>query len=169
MKVHITLTRFFLDPNLIASRKASPSYPPPSMKSLPRPKNPRASHRSRHAKKERDYPTRHLSHDQPAPKKLIPEPVTPLPTHLCAPNLPYFVTRTPSNELPIYTLRKRGGNLKLTRVKKIDGRVETLRDELKTALKLGEAEASVNPITKHVMLKGHHSRAVEQFLRERMF
>ena len=139
------------------------------MKSVPRPKESRASHRSRHPRKVRDYPTRHPSHTTTTPSTLIPAPVVPLPEHQCAPNLAYFVTRTPSNELPVYTLRKRGGNLKMTRVKKVDGRVEMLRDDLRSALGLAEAEALVNPITKHVMLKGHHGKAVEQFLRERMF
>jgi len=57
----------------------------------------------------------------------------------------------------------------MTRVKKIDGRVETLRDELRGALGLGEKEALVNPVTGHVVLKGHHRDQVERFLRERMF
>ncbi|KAK5125221.1 hypothetical protein LTR85_000897 [Meristemomyces frigidus] len=157
------------DPNLIASRKSSASYPPESMKSLPRPKESRASHRSRHPRAERVYPTRHLVHTPTAPPKLTPEPVDPLPPTQCAPNLPYFVTRTPSNELPIYTLRKRGGNLKMTRVKKIDGKVDTLRDELRGVLGLQEKDCQVNPVTRHVVLKGHHKPEIEKFLRERMF
>lgn len=57
----------------------------------------------------------------------------------------------------------------LTRVKKIDGNVEALRDELKSALGLPGKEVTVNFLTKHVMLKGHRRPEVEKFLRERMF
>ncbi|EMD00075.1 hypothetical protein BAUCODRAFT_21735 [Baudoinia panamericana UAMH 10762] len=157
------------DPNLIASRNASASYPPNTLKSLPRPKEPRASRRANHPRAERTYPTRHPTHHPVTEHKLIPEPVEPLPADQCAPNLPYFVTRTPSMELPVYQLRKRGGNMKLTRVKKVDGKVESLRDELRAALGLGEKEAVVNPVTRHVMLKGHLKTEVDKFLRERMF
>ena len=158
-----------VDANLVASRTASPSYPPPSMKSMPRPKESRASRRTSHPPKERHYPTRQPTHTPPTPVKLIPEPVEPLPPAQCAPNLPYFITRTPSNELPVYTLRKRGGNMKLTRVKKIDGDAEALRDQLRETLGLEEKMCVVNGLTRHVMLKGHHKPAVDRFLRERMF
>lgn len=153
----------------MASRTASATYPPPSMKSLPRPKESRASRRTAHPRKDRHYPTRQPTHRQITSPKLIPDPVTPLPAAQCAPNLPYYVTRTPSNELPIYTLRKRGGNMLLTRVKKVDGSVEALRDELRTVLGLEEKQVVINPLTRHVMLKGHRRPEVERFLRERMF
>ncbi|KEQ77371.1 hypothetical protein M436DRAFT_35589, partial [Aureobasidium namibiae CBS 147.97] len=87
----------------------------------------------------------------------------------CAPNLPYFVTRTPSNEFPIYTLRKRGGNMKLTRVKKIDGNIDILRDALQAELKVPEAECVINRLTNHVMIKGWHKPRIEAFLKARNF
>ena len=158
-----------IDRNLVASRTASPTYPPRSMKSLPRPKESHASHRTSHPRRDRPYPTRQATHAPVAPRKLIPEPVEPLSATQCAPNLPYFVTRTPSNELPIYTLRKRGGSLLQTRLKKLDGRLEVLRDELRSSLGLQEKEAVINQLTKHIILKGHHKPKVELFLRQRMF
>lgn len=139
------------------------------MKSLPRPKESKASHRSNYPKKERHYPTRGASHHQPTLPKLIPDAVEPLEPQLCAPNLAYFVTRSPSNELPIYTLRKRGGNLHLTKIKKVDGKADVLRDELQAFLGLGEKEATINTTTGHIMLKGHHKPSIEKFLRQRMF
>ncbi|KAG9748614.1 hypothetical protein KCU73_g7044, partial [Aureobasidium melanogenum] len=109
-----------VDPNLVASRTASPSYPPTSLKSIPRPLVSHASHRTSQPTKVRNYPDRQ-------PQKDLPVSEAPaLPESEIAPNLPYFVTRTPSNELPIYTLRKRGGNMRLTRVKKIDGNIDVL-------------------------------------------
>lgn len=158
-----------VDHNLVASRTAPATYPPPSMKSLPRPKESHASHRTAHPKKQRHYPTRGATHVQTNVEKLIPEPVEPLAPQLCAPNLPYFVNRTPNNELPIYTLKKRGGNLKLTKVRKVDGRKEILRDELRVALGLAENEAVINQLTGHIVLKGHHKPRIQKFLRERMF
>lgn len=139
------------------------------MKSLPRPKESKASHRSNYPKKERLYPTRGASHNKPAVEKLIPDPVEPLAPHLCAPNLPYFVTRTPSKHLPIYTLRKAGGNKLVTRVKKVDGKPEVLRDELRELLGLGEKEVVINRNTGHIMIKGHHNSKIEHFLKQRMF
>lgn len=57
----------------------------------------------------------------------------------------------------------------LTRVKKIDGSVEALRDELKNVLGLEGKEVVVNALTRQVVLKGHRRPEVERFLRERMF
>ncbi|KAI7296766.1 hypothetical protein KC340_g15297 [Hortaea werneckii] len=159
------------DPNLLASLKASPTYPPPSMNSLPRPKESRASHRANHPRTTRTYPTRHPTHTTIPSPRLTPEPITttPLePTH-CAPNLSYFVTRTANNELPIYTLRKRGGNLLFTRVKKVDGRREDLCEALRAQLGLKRDEVGVNPVTGHVVVRGHWRGEVERFLRERLF
>lgn len=139
------------------------------MKSKARPKESKASRRTSHPRKERPYPTRHLSHQQPEKLKLIPDPVESLPAEQCAPNLPYFVTRSANNELPIYTLRKSGGNLKMTRVKKIDGNKVVLRDELREMLGVQEKDAIVNSVTGHIMIKGHYKPQIEKFLRQRMF
>lgn len=166
---HDVLSLTVSDPNLVASRTADVSYPPSSMKSMPRPKESRASRRTSHPMKERPYPTRHTSHQQPARTPLIPEPVTPLEDKLCAPNLPYFVNRTASKELPVYQLKKAGGNKLLTQIRKIDGKPDVLRDELEKWLGMKAGDAVVNPVTRHVVLKGHHRQAVRKFLWERKF
>ncbi|KAK3070795.1 hypothetical protein LTR53_009829 [Teratosphaeriaceae sp. CCFEE 6253] len=168
-EAHATQASKQEDPNLAASRRASPSYPPNTLTSLPRPKESRASHRSSQPRAARAYPTRHPTHTPAPHPQLAPQPVTPLPTEKCAPNLPYFVTRTPSNELPVYQLRKRGGNLKLTKVRKVDGDRAVLREELQGVLGLTEKDAVVNAVTGHVMLKGHWEKEVKVFLRERLF
>ncbi|KAG9657395.1 hypothetical protein KCU95_g15820, partial [Aureobasidium melanogenum] len=152
-----------VDPNLVASRTASPSYPPTSLKSIPRPLVSHASHRTSQPTKVRNYPDRQ-------PQKDIAVSEAPaLPESEIAPNLPYFVTRTPSNELPIYTLRKRGGNMRLTRVKKIDGNIDALRDALQVELGVPEAECVINRLTNHVMIKGWHKPRIEAFLKARNF
>ncbi len=68
---------------------------------------------------------------------------------------------------------KRGGNLKLTLVRKVDGKVEALRDELRTTLGtsvgLDQDRVVVNGVTRQVVIKGHYKMEVERFLRERRF
>jgi large subunit ribosomal protein L49 len=71
--------------------------------------------------------------------------------------------------LPIYTLRKAGGNKPVTRVKKIDGKSEILRDELRELLGLAEKEVVINRTTGHIMIKGHHVTKIEYFLKQRAF
>ncbi|KAK5173013.1 uncharacterized protein LTR77_003135 [Saxophila tyrrhenica] len=161
------------DRNLLASRTASATYPPRHVPSLPRPKISKASRRAAHPPKERQYPTRQHPYATPTPHRLRPEPVTPLPEKQSAPNLAYFVNRTRSNELPVYTDSKRGGNLKLTLVRKVDGEVETLRNDLRRMLGkrvgLEDERVVVNGVTRQVVIKGHYKPEVEKFLRERRF
>lgn len=83
--------------------------------------------------------------------------------------MPYFVTRTPSDHLPLYTLRQRGGSKLVTRVKKVDGKAEILRDELRELLGLAEKEVVINRTTGHIMIKGHHVPKIEHYLKQRKF
>jgi large subunit ribosomal protein L49 len=92
-----------------------------------------------------------------------------LPEEQSAPNLPYFVTRTRAHELPIYEDAKRGGNLFLTYVKKVDGDLTALRDVLREKLSLDEKHVIINARTRHVIIKGHYKQEVIQYLRERRF
>ncbi|KFY81931.1 hypothetical protein V500_10961 [Pseudogymnoascus sp. VKM F-4518 (FW-2643)] len=82
-------------------------------------------------------------------------------------SLEYRVSRTPSAQLPIYLLAKRGGNLKQTRVKKIEGNIAQLREDLKVALGIEEdREIQVNHLTRHIIVKGHRKPEVAKFLEE---
>jgi large subunit ribosomal protein L49 len=86
-----------------------------------------------------------------------PPPATPsqptIETKVKATSLPYRVNRTPSQKLPIYLLAKRGGNLKQTRLRKIEGNVAALRQELQMALGLEEKEVVINQLNKHIIIK----------------
>lgn len=53
-------------------------------------------------------------------------------------SIPYSIARTPSRQLPIYHLSKSGGNKHLTRLRKIDGDLHKLRDDLRSALGVEE-------------------------------
>jgi large subunit ribosomal protein L49 len=79
----------------------------------------------------------------------------------------YHVARSASKNLPVYTDYKRGGNLHLTTVRKITGDSAALRDELRELLRKKDQDVSVNPLNGHVVVKGHHSAKITEFLKER--
>jgi large subunit ribosomal protein L49 len=60
------------------------------------------------------------------------------------------VSRTPSLFLPVYQDTKRGGNKKLTILKKIEGDARALKSELKAALKLEDGHIKINHVTGHI-------------------
>ncbi|KAJ4344982.1 54S ribosomal protein img2, mitochondrial, partial [Ascochyta clinopodiicola] len=72
-----------------------------------------------------------------------------------------------SNNLPIYTDYKRGGNLLLTTVRKVTGDLQALRDELRVWLGKKDQEVTINDLTKHVVVKGHHTERIAEFLKGR--
>lgn len=80
----------------------------------------------------------------PATLKALPNPSQPLS---------YHVHRTASQQLPVYHLAKRGGNLHQTRVRKIDGNIADLRNDLQRALGLKEEHITINQLTKHIIIK----------------
>ncbi|KAF7943455.1 hypothetical protein EAE96_011381 [Botrytis aclada] len=95
---------------------------------------------------------------------------TPIPsqnTPATAPNQPYFVYRTPSNQLPVYALTKAGGNLKQTKIRKIEGDIMKLKEQLEEAF--FNKEIRVNQLAKHIIIKGWCKPEVKEFLKERHF
>ena len=54
-------------------------------------------------------------------------------------------------------------------MKKVDGRSEVLKDELRELLGLAEKEVVINRTTGHIMIKGHHVSKIEHFLKQRAF
>ncbi|KAG4427544.1 hypothetical protein IFR05_016972, partial [Cadophora sp. M221] len=57
----------------------------------------------------------------------------------------------------------RGGNKKLTRVRKIEGDVNMLRADLQKELGVGEKDVVVNQLTRQVIVKGHMKSQIEKF------
>ncbi|KHJ31969.1 putative mitochondrial large ribosomal subunit [Erysiphe necator] len=84
-------------------------------------------------------------------------------------NLGYKVERTPSNQLPIYHLIKNGGNKKITRIRKIQGNLQELRNDLRKALNLTDKECTINSTTGHVLVKGHKKQEISKFLTDQNF
>ena len=78
-------------------------------------------------------------------------PPTPDPAQIV--KLPYHIHRTASQQLPIYKLAKRGGNLRQTRLRKIEGDLARLRSDLQDALSLESEHIKINPLTKHIIIK----------------
>ena len=88
-----------------------------------------------------------------------PPPVTPeAPPAAFAPtptasSQPYTVLRTSSNQLAVYQLAKRGGNKKLTLIKKVEGDRTRFQSALAQELGVEEKTVVVNNLTGHVLVK----------------
>ncbi|KAI1158608.1 mitochondrial large subunit ribosomal protein-domain-containing protein [Nemania serpens] len=78
--------------------------------------------------------------------------------------LPYFVGRNNLNNLAIYQKSKRGGNYKITILKRGEGDLAALKQDLKDVLQVPEDEVSVNSRTSHIVLKGHKRDEIKNFL-----
>jgi large subunit ribosomal protein L49 len=63
------------------------------------------------------------------------------------------VARTPSGNLAVYELAKRGGNKKLTLLKKIEGDRAALRAALAEGLKMSEKDVKLNTLTGHLRVE----------------
>lgn len=107
-----------------------------------------------------------------------PTPVTPPKkpsTPLQLTNLPYFVRRTASNQLPVYVDTKAGGNKQLTKVQKTEGDLDALRNDLAVALGVTDVRGKPNPdvtlnrLTGHIIIKGWRKPEIVAFLKERGF
>ncbi|KAH6677242.1 mitochondrial large subunit ribosomal protein-domain-containing protein [Halenospora varia] len=78
---------------------------------------------------------------------------------------PYRVLLSPSDNLPVYTMKKAGGNRLLTKIKHVEGDIEALKRDIGVALGMeGHKEVVVNELTKCVVLKGHKPIEVKKFL-----
>ncbi|KAK2810758.1 hypothetical protein FQN49_008513 [Arthroderma sp. PD_2] len=86
-------------------------------------------------------------------------------------NLPYFIRRTPSNQLPIYLVTKAGGTKQETRLRKTEGDLNALRADLVKYLGLEAkpSEVYINQINGHITIKGWRKPEVMQFLLDRRF
>ncbi|OOQ91845.1 putative mitochondrial large ribosomal subunit L49 [Penicillium brasilianum] len=119
-----------------------------------------------------------LRRDAQALKEQPISPSAPLPKSgkqpkptLSLTNLPYFVRRTGSNQLPVYLVTKAGGTKQLTKIQKTEGDLDALRSDL--ALTLGvdnrSPDVSINRLTGHIIVKGWRKPEIVKFLQERNF
>lgn len=75
----------------------------------------------------------------------------------------YFVERTKSGNLPVYTDYNNAGGV-WTEVRKIQGNAGALRNDLKAALDLSKREIWVQDTSNRVIIKGNHSQTVKEIL-----
>src|SRR3569833_217380 len=66
---------------------------------------------------------------------------------------PYFEARNFANNLAVYQRRKRGGNMLVTEIKKVQGDARKLDDEKHEKKEQTKDEDKDNPRTNHVVLK----------------
>lgn len=81
-----------------------------------------------------------------------PKPITPVEPTGPRPPPPFIINRTPSNNLPVYFLTKRGGNKKLTLIRKLEGDRVALAQWLAEDLGLERKQVRVKSPTNHVEL-----------------
>ncbi|KZN93159.1 39S ribosomal protein [Penicillium chrysogenum] len=89
-------------------------------------------------------------------------------------NLPYFVRRTASNQLPVYVVTKAGGTKQLTKLQKTEGDLDALRNDLASALGVVDGnkpnpDVTLNRLTGHINVKGWRKPEIVNFLQERRF
>ncbi|KAK0705727.1 mitochondrial large subunit ribosomal protein-domain-containing protein [Apiosordaria backusii] len=80
---------------------------------------------------------------------------------------PFVVGRSGANNFSVYQLAKRGGNLKLTLVKKVEGNRIAFKEELAKGLKLSAKDIKVSSLTGHVEVRGHRKSEIVAFLEEK--
>jgi large subunit ribosomal protein L49 len=95
------------------------------------------------------------------------------------PTLPYAITRTRPGQLPIYNLTKGGGTKHITRIRKLSGDLNALKEDLTKALGLeggmtnrrGErVEAmNVNWLNKQIFVRGWRGPEIKAWAESRGF
>lgn len=82
------------------------------------------------------------------------------------PNLPFFVNRSRTNNIPVYVNRKgHSGHVHVTRVRKVQGDIKELERCIR--YKLGnDHHYQVNEITSQIKIMGHHKDALVRWFKE---
>ncbi|KAJ5539845.1 Phosphopantothenoylcysteine decarboxylase [Penicillium frequentans] len=109
--------------------------------------------------------------EQPISSTPFPQQTTRAPAPLQLNNLPYFIRRTGSNQLPVYLVTKAGGTKQLTKIQKTEGDLDALREDLARSLGVDvrSSDVSINRLTGHIIVKGWRKNEILKFLKERNF
>ena len=88
-------------------------------------------------------------------------------------HLPFIISRTPSNNLPIYETSKSGGTKQITCIRKVTGNLSELAATIRTALGLEQyivdvkgrrkETVSVNPVSRQVIIRGWRGAEVKKW------
>ncbi|KAJ1326069.1 large subunit ribosomal protein L49 [Microdochium nivale] len=93
-----------------------------------------------------------------------PTPTTAAPSEAPRARIPYIVGKNKFENFGVYHKKKRGGNLKTTEIKLVDGNIESLKQDLKAALRLENGDIAFNSTTRHLVIKGHKKPEIINFL-----
>ncbi|OQD63543.1 hypothetical protein PENPOL_c009G09843 [Penicillium polonicum] len=126
------------------------------------------AHLGRQAQALKQQSTTSSANPSPATSDKKPSPTLQLT------NLPYFVRRTASNQLPVYVVTKAGGTKQLTKLQKTEGDLDALRNDLACALGVVDGnkpnpDVTLNRLTGHIIVKGWRKPEILNFLQERKF
>ncbi|CUS08314.1 unnamed protein product [Tuber aestivum] len=83
--------------------------------------------------------------------------------------LPYFVYRTENNNLPVYQEYKAGGNKLQTRIRKVEGNLQFLRNQIEDAFQMKKGQVTINSLAGHVIIKGRRRDEIVRFLLDHQF
>ncbi|PYH92764.1 hypothetical protein BO71DRAFT_17874 [Aspergillus ellipticus CBS 707.79] len=98
-------------------------------------------------------------------------PASQLPASLQLTNLPYFIRRTASNQLPVYLVTKAGGTKQQTKLQKTEGDLDALKSDLAQFLGIEKksSDVTINRLNGHIIVKGWRKPEILKFLEERNF
>lgn len=144
-----------------------------SLRSAQRPKSKPSAHQSRTFLAQLKRQSQTLKETPSATTGAVPPPGA----NLQVTNLPYFIRRTASNQLPVYLVTKAGGTKQQTKIQKTEGDLEALRSDLARYLGLesGDPRApkspdvTINRLNGHIIVKGWRKPEIQKFLLERNF
>lgn len=80
----------------------------------------------------------------------------------------YRVSRTKANQLPVYADVRANGH-RTTIIRRIEGSVPLLKQDLRTALGLGPDDIKIKPTSGQIKIKGDHVNSVKRLLSEAKF
>lgn len=66
----------------------------------------------------------------------------------------------------MYLLAKRGGNLKQTKIRRIEGNINVLRTDLQQALGVDEKEVVINQLTQQIIIKVGYISGYERLVND---
>ncbi|KAI9303471.1 mitochondrial large subunit ribosomal protein-domain-containing protein [Cunninghamella echinulata] len=85
-------------------------------------------------------------------------------------NKSYIVSRTSNHGLPVYSEIKNGGTQQLTIIRRIEGDVEALKDEIVTLFPdAPKNHIRINPTNNHILIKGLYVNEIKQWLANKGF
>lgn len=97
----------------------------------------------------------------------LPIELSPFPYQRSKSTLSYSVSRTKSNQLPVYETTKHGGNLAITTISHVRGDIRMLSKALQKHLELPNTAITIKSDIDKIIVRGRHKVVIKEFLEER--